>query len=326
MVKSDFFCPLTREPLSISDDGMQLTGPSGQAYPIIDGIPSLLADGSHQTGSFGNQEYYRARASEYDLGTDVMFQMLLCDEVAERAQMMDVLNPSAGETILEIGAGTCRDTINILNRGAFVYAADLSREMVSVGRDRLQRLNADFSRLNLFVADAVRLPFPDNFFDAAFHFGGLNLFPDIALGLAELARVVKPGGRVVAGDEGTGPWLADTNFSNILRNSNPLFRHEAPLDKIPVLARAVTCRWTLNGSFYLISFEVAEGEPQLDLDVQFPGWRGGSHRSRYYGKLEGVSPELRDKVLKAASAEGVSVVYWLEKTLDRALSDGAEPH
>jgi ubiquinone/menaquinone biosynthesis C-methylase UbiE/uncharacterized protein YbaR (Trm112 family) len=321
MALSDFFCPLTREPLSISDDGQRLTSPSGHQYPIIDGIPSLLIDGSHQTGSLGNQEYYCARASEYDRGTDVMFQMLLCDETAERTQMMNVLKPSEGERILEIGAGTCRDTINILKGGAFVYAADLSREMVSVGRNRLERANADFSRLRLFVADAVRLPFPDNFFDAAFHFGGLNLFPDIALGLAELARVVKPGGRVVAGDEGTGPWLADTEFANILQNSNPLFRHQAPLDKIPVLARNVTCRWTLNGSFYLVSFEVGDGEPGLDLDVPFPGWRGGSHRSRYYGKLEGVSPELRDKVVKAASAEGISIVSWLEKTLGQALDD-----
>lgn len=71
-----------------------------------------------------------------------------------------------------------------------------------------------------------------------------------------------------------------------------------------------------------------QGEPPLDLDVTFPGRRGGSHRTRYFGKLEGVSPKLRDHVLDAAAVEGVSVVDWLERTLGRALQnaerDGVE--
>ena len=144
---------------------------------------------------------------------------------------------ASGARVLEIGCGTCRDTIHLLNRGVTVYASDLSREMMLIGRDRLKRAGADFSRLTLFRADAVQLPFPDGFFDAAFHFGGLNLFSSVEGALAEMTRVVRRGGRVVAGDEGIGPWLSNTDFAKILENSNPLFSHRAPLEKIPTNAR-----------------------------------------------------------------------------------------
>ena len=323
MTISEFVCPRTRTPLTLSADKSYLESPGGDRYQIIDGIPELLIDGDHPQGPAGNQEYYRTRAEEYDRGTDVMFRMLLSDEDATRNETIDMLRLHSAARVLEIGCGTCRDTARLLDRGVTVYAGDLSREMVLVGRDRLQRAGADFSRLRLFRADAMRLPFADGFFDAAFHFGGINLFPDIAAALAEMARVVKPGGRVVAGDEGVGSWLSNTDFAKILKNSNPLFGHAAPLGAIPVNARDVTCRWILNGSFYLIAFDVGEGEPQLDLDVQFPGLRGGSHRTRYFGKLEGVSPDLRDMVGKAAAAEGVSIATWLEKKLRQAL--GSEP-
>lgn len=321
MVASDFFSPRTYQPLAVAteNDVTWLEAPDGERYRMIGGIPELLLNPGGQPTGFGNQEYYRTRAAEYDRGNDVMYRMLLADENEARAELIGLLGITPGARVLEVGCGTCRDTIHLLNSGALVYASDLSAEMIMIGRVRLQTAPVDFSRLRLFIADAMHLPFPDGFFDAAFHFGGLNLFPDIGAGLAELSRVVKVGGRVVAGDEGVGSWLSQTNFAKILENSNPLFRHRAPLEKIPVDARNVACRWVLNGSFYVISFEVGSGEPQLDLDVQFPGWRGGSHRSRYYGKLEGVAPELRDKLVREAASEGVSVVTWLERTIQKAL-------
>ena len=321
---SDFVCPRTRTPLSVGADNSYLESPHGDRYQIVDGIPELLVNAGHQQASSDTQEYYRSRAAEYDRGTAVMFRMLLSDEDATRNEMIATLRLSPGARVLEIGCGTCRDTVHLLNRGAIVYASDLAREMILVGRERLRQVGADLSRLHLFRADVMRLPFPDGFFDAAFHFGGLNLFPDIAAALAEMARVVKLGGRVVVGDEGVGSWLSDTDFAKILENSNPLFRHRAPLKNLPINARDVTCRWILNGAFYLIAFDVGVGEPQLDLDVQFPGWRGGSHRTRYYGKLEGISPDLRDIVTKTAAAEGISIVTWLEKTLRQALGIKAD--
>lgn len=322
MKLSGFFCPQTKLPLTVSADGTFLIRSDDRRYPVVDGIPALLADDPDRNIVSKDQEYYHARAAEYDRGNDVMFRMLRSEEAPTRSRMAGLLNAGPGKHVLEVGCGTCRDTIHLLQGGATVDASDLSQEMIVIGRNRLAAAHADMSRVRLFRASAMALPFPDDHFDGVFHFGGMNLFPDVEAALAEMARVVKPGGRVVAGDEGIGSWLANTDFARILENSNPLFQHRAPLDKIPVLARNVSCQWVLNGSFYLIAFDVGSGEPELDLDVQFPGRRGGSHRTRYYGKLEGVSPALRDEVANAAASKGVSMVDWLEDALRDALKGG----
>ena len=318
---SEFVCPITRQPLRpVSDGGEFLEAPDGRRYPVVDGVPELLAPESRQRAEAGrDQEYYRAKAREYDAGMDVLFRTFDADEAAVRERMIALLNLPAGARVLETGCGTGRDTAHLAGRAGCVYATDLAREMIEIGRVRLADAGVAASRVSHFVSDAMALPFPDRFFDAAYHFGGINLFPDVAAGIAEMARVVKPGGKVVFGDEGLGPWLADSEFGKILANTNPLYQHRAPAERLPVCARDVTCRWILNGAFYVIDFVVGEGEPALDLDIPFPGWRGGSHRTRYYGKLDGVAPELRRQVVEAAAKEGISVHAWMERSLERAL-------
>jgi ubiquinone/menaquinone biosynthesis C-methylase UbiE len=319
-----FVCPRTRSPLTLSEDGLWMQSAAGDRYPVRDGIPELLVAGGHQQALHQTQDFYRNKAAEYDRGMEVMFGFLKSEEKPTRDKMIGMLHLESDSRVLEVGCGTCRDTVHLLEHAGRVYASDLASEMVAVGRERLERIGAEWSRLELFVADAMRLPFPDGYFDAAYHFGGLNLFPDIGAGLAEMARVVRPGGRVVAGDEGVGSWLRDTDFSKILKNSNPLYGHTAPLDKIPLNARDVSCTWILNGSFYVLAFEVGEGEPDLDIDVRFPGWRGGSHRTRYYGKLEGVAPELKAKIVEAAASEGIPIVDWLERALRKAIAGDSD--
>jgi ubiquinone/menaquinone biosynthesis C-methylase UbiE len=319
----NFVSPSTKQPLTKAPDGSALLGGPDERYPLIDGIPLLLIHSGQMHASSESQAYYRDRASEYDRGIEKMFAMLFADEEQTRREMYTQLELRPGSRLLEIGCGTCRDTIHLLDMPIDVFAGDLSLEMLLTGQDRLRRAKRDTSRLQLFCADVMHLPFADGFFDAAYHFGGFNRFPDHKVALEEITRVVRPDGRVVVGDEGIASWLTNSDFAKILENSNPLFRHRAPLDCIPVAARQVACRWILGGAFYLISFVKGQGEPPLDLDVEFPGRRGGSHRTRYFGKLEGVSPELRGRVLDAAAAEGISVVAWLERTLGRAVQNAA---
>ena len=264
------------------------------------------------------RDYAGAAAREYDRGMDVLFQTFGADEPALREQLAGLLALGPGARVLETGCGTCRDTEHLASRSARVVATDRSADMIQVGRDRLAGTPAA-DRVRLCISDATALPFGTGAFDAASHFGGINLFPDIRLALAEMARVVKKGGRVVVGDEGVGAWLQETEFGRILVNSNPLYRFQAPLSLLPASARDVTCRWVLNGAFYVIDFTVGEGEPFLDLDVEFPGWRGGSHRTRYFGKLDGVAPALRQQVVDAAARDGVPLTTWLENALRRAL-------
>src|SRR5687768_4035936 len=264
------------------------------------------------------EDYVGDYVREYDRRMDVLLRTFGVDDKTLREQLMAPLHLQPGARVLETGCGTCRDTIQLAARAARVVATDLSSDMIRGGRSAMAH-SSGVERVRFCVSDATALPFKAGAFDAAYHFGGLNLFPDIRQGIAEMARVVKPGGRVVVGDEGLAPWLTDSEFGRILLNSNPLYRFQPPLALLPVLAREVSCRWILNGAFYVIDFTVDEGEPFLDLDVEFPGARGGSHRTRYFGKLDGVSPALKQQIADAAARDGISITAWLERTLSRAL-------
>ena len=144
------------------------------------------------------------------------------------------------------------------------------------------------------ISNATYLPFPSNFFDAVFHFGGFNEFSDHKRAGEEFARVVKPGGTVLFGDESVGPWLRGTEFGGIVTANNPLFSHRLPLESLPVCARDVNVRWIMANCFYVITFRKGDGPPTLNLDLPHKGWRGGTMRSRYFGVLEGVTPEAKE--------------------------------
>lgn len=266
-------------------------------------------------------DYYRAKADEYDHGMDVMFRTFGVDEREVREQMLALLRLTPETRLVETSCGTGRDTVRLAERVAALYATDLSPEMLAICRGRLDEARVPRDRVRLLVSDAMRLPLADASVDAAYHFGGLNEFDDPARAIREMVRVVRPGGRVVFGDEGLGPWLLDTEYGRILLNSKPLYRHQPPLARLPASARDVACRWIIGGAFWVVDFTVGDGEPFLDLDVEFPGWRGGSHRTRYYGRLDGVAPALRQQVIDRAAAEGVSLTAWLERTLREKLGE-----
>jgi hypothetical protein len=133
-----------------------------------------------------------------------------------------------------------------------------------------------------------------------------------------MARVTKPGGKVVVGDESMPPWLRNTEFARILMNSNPEFVYPLPLDKLPVQARKTRLEWIIGGVFYVIDFEVGEGEPKADFDFSIPGARGGTHRTRFYGQLEGVSPEAKQLAQKARVHTGKSMHQWLDEVVREA--------
>jgi SAM-dependent methyltransferase len=176
--------------------------------------------------------------------------------------------------------------------------------------DRKQRFCC---ALDYSISSAVHLPFATDFFDAVFHFGGFNQFGDLRRAAAEFARVVKPNGRVVFGDESVGPWLKGTEFEQIVCTNNALFRHDLPIDTLPENARDVSVRWIMGNCFYLIAFRKGDGPPRLDLDLPHAGWRGGTMRSRYFGVLEGVTPEAKELARQAAAKSGTSVHQWLDR-------------
>jgi ubiquinone/menaquinone biosynthesis C-methylase UbiE len=101
----------------------------------------------------------------------------------------------AGTRMLDIAAGTGALAIPAARRGARVTATDLSPAMVDLLAERARR--EGLAGLEAVVADGHALDFPDGSFDLTASQFGVMLFPDLPRGLAEMARVTRPGGRVL---------------------------------------------------------------------------------------------------------------------------------
>lgn len=122
---------------------------------------------------------------------DVVFGALLQDG---RRRAMEHLNPSAGESVLEVGVGT---GVHLRQYPAScrVTAIDLSMAMLERARGRAD--GVDSSAVSFAQMDATRLGFADASFDAVYAPHVVNVVPDpLAIG-RELVRVCRPGGRVV---------------------------------------------------------------------------------------------------------------------------------
>jgi demethylmenaquinone methyltransferase/2-methoxy-6-polyprenyl-1,4-benzoquinol methylase len=107
-----------------------------------------------------------------------------------RKAMVDAVGPEPGQRILDVATGTGMVARALAQRGAVVTALDQSEAMLAVARAR-NRTGVTFMQ-----GEAERLPFPDASFDALTFTYLLRYVDDPTATLAELARVVKPQGRV----------------------------------------------------------------------------------------------------------------------------------
>ena len=97
------------------------------------------------------------------------------------------------DRVLDIAAGSGNAAIQAAQRGADVVASDLTPELFVPGRRRAEAVGVD---LEWVEADAEDLPFEDAVFDVALSTFGIMFAPRQSVAAAELARVVKPGGRI----------------------------------------------------------------------------------------------------------------------------------
>ena len=98
-----------------------------------------------------------------------------------------------GDHVLDIAAGSGNAAIQAAMRGADVVASDLTPELFEPGRRRAAENGVE---LEWVEADAEQLPFETGSFDAAISTFGIMFAPRQSVAAAELARVVKPGGRI----------------------------------------------------------------------------------------------------------------------------------
>ena len=97
-----------------------------------------------------------------------------------------------GEAVLDLAAGTAVSTVELARSGAHAVACDFSLGMLHAGRALKRRRHVPF-----VAGDAMHLPFRSASFDAAVISFGLRNVADVPGALRELARVVRPGGRLV---------------------------------------------------------------------------------------------------------------------------------
>jgi SAM-dependent methyltransferase len=286
-------------------------------FVITEGIPDFTWPKELLNVDQATRELYDKLANEYEKFANIPFETFLENENNVRENMTDKLNLSSNSRVLEVGGGDGRGAQHVMKHltSGELYFQELSSSFMAKAFGRLIPYK---NRIRFSIANASYLSFQNNYFDAALHFGGINTFSEIRRCMKELARVVKPGGKIVIGDEGIGPWLRDTEMGKIMINSNPLIGYKVPIELIPVEARDVRIEWIMMGAFFLIEFTVGEGEPKANYHVPIPSDRGGNHWTRYYGNLEGVTDEAKNLAQEARTKSGKSMVDWLSKIVIEA--------
>lgn len=108
--------------------------------------------------------------------------------------VVDAAAPGAGERVLDIGCGTGNAALLAAERGARVTGVDPAGRLLGVARERAA---AQHLEVTFLPGEAAALPIDDGSVDVALSVFAVIFAPDPARAVAEIARVVRPGGRLV---------------------------------------------------------------------------------------------------------------------------------
>ena len=162
--------------------------------------------------------------------------------VITRDRMREILEPHAGERVLEIGPGTGYYTIDLaawVGPEGAIEIFDLQQEMLdhTIRRARERGL----WNVNPTQGNAEELPYEDDSFDAAILVTVLGEIPDQDAALREVARVLRPGGRLIVGELFGDPHMvtvgslerrAETAGLRLARRSGPSLAYFARLEPL----------------------------------------------------------------------------------------------
>jgi ubiquinone/menaquinone biosynthesis C-methylase UbiE len=124
------------------------------------------------------------------------------DEIIRR------IDPKDGDVVLDIAAGTGEPGLTIASMisNGKVIITDLAEDMLKIAKENADRRG--IKNIETVACDVSQLPFSDNTFDAISCRFGFMFFPDMLMAAKEMARVLKPGGRIA-----TSVWnVPEKNF------------------------------------------------------------------------------------------------------------------
>jgi ubiquinone biosynthesis O-methyltransferase len=151
------------------------------------GSPVKNSPAVQELPGLGPEVYERWRASTLGAITEELQSSLL----------LRLIGDVTSKAVLDVGCGDGTFAIELARRGAIVAAVDASSEMIASAR---KRADVDSLRIRFDVAAAQNLPFPAASFDVVIAKTVLCFVDDAAPVFVELARAIRPGGRLVIGE------------------------------------------------------------------------------------------------------------------------------
>jgi demethylmenaquinone methyltransferase/2-methoxy-6-polyprenyl-1,4-benzoquinol methylase len=157
------------------------------------------------------QELFAKIAPRYDLLNDLMSLGL---HRRWKHRLLQLAAPQPGERGLDVCCGTGDITLALARLGVETVGLDFNKPMLAVAEKRRRRKEGDaappsardnppsFKPPQFLQGDAQQIPFPDQSFDIVTVGYGLRNLANWRLGLKEMARVAKPGGRLLVLDFG----------------------------------------------------------------------------------------------------------------------------
>jgi ArsR family transcriptional regulator len=139
------------------------------------------------------QAYFAASAAEWD-----RIRALHIEEAQVERVVMDFVGPGAVGSFLDLGTGTGRMLELVAPQAARAVGVDVNSEMLGLARARIEQ--AGLTHAQVRRADLFQLPFADHSFSLITLHQVLHYLEDPSAAVAEAARVLQPGGKVVIVD------------------------------------------------------------------------------------------------------------------------------
>ena len=221
------------------------------------------------------------------------------DDPAQYRAVFDALAVGAGRRVLDVGCGTGGGVRALATRFpevGRVVGIDKSETMIAEARARTEAAGAHDSPVEFGVADAHELPFPDGSFDAAFSLRVFEIVGEPRRALAEMARVLRPGGRIVVNGPDVDSWAIDSSHRELTRK---ILHHACDFEtngwvgrQLPALCKELGL---MDVAVAAVGIAVTDFEPVYDLCLRAFTARAAAAGVVTPGEAEGWVEDLRER-------------------------------